>query len=276
MELSAGPIAFQGELGAYSDAAVQRRFGDVARLPCTSFQALFDAVSDGRASAGMVPIENSLAGSVLDNYDLLLSHHVTIVGELMLPVRHCLLALPGTTLSEVKRAYSHPQALAQSAPFLREHGIEAVVAYDTAGAARELARRQDSGAAAVASARAAEIYGLTVLAEDIQSRADNTTRFFVIARERPAGLPATKASLVFAAPNVPGSLHACLGHFAQRGLDLTKIESRPTRHTPWEYHFYVDVVGDLSPGPLTELSAALSTAAADLRLLGAYPRDPGV
>jgi prephenate dehydratase len=264
-------IAFQGELGAYSEAALQRRFGDAERLPCASFEALFLAVVSERATAGVVPIENSLAGSVLENYDLLLAHHLTIIGEVLLPVRHCLLARPGTRLADVRRAYSHPQALAQSLPFLRSHGIEAVAAYDTAGAARELAGRNEVGAAAVASARAADIYGLEILAEGIQSRLDNTTRFFVVARRRPTGLPAQKASLVFAAPNAPGSLYACLGHFAARGLDLTKIESRPTRDTPWEYHFYVDVVGDLSQERLDDLLMALKASAEDVRLLGAYP-----
>jgi prephenate dehydratase len=252
---------------------LQRRFGNAERLPCASFEALFAAVAEGRAGAGIVPIENSLAGSVLENYDLLLEHDLTIIGELFLPVRHCLLAVAGTRLVDVKRAYSHPQALAQSLPFLRAHGIEPVAAYDTAGAARELSMRAEPGAAAIASARAGNIYGLELLAEGIQSRQDNTTRFFVVSRVRPSNLAAEKASLVFAALNAPGSLYACLGHFSARGLDLTKIESRPTKDTPWEYHFYVDVVGDLSVERLDDLLTALRASAEDVRLLGAYPRE---
>lgn len=267
-----GPVAFQGERGAYSEAAASARFGaGVECLPCETFAQLFAAVAEGRALAGVVPIENSLAGSVLENYDLLQSHDLPIVGEIRLAVRHCLLAPAGTRLADVKRAYSHPQALAQSLPFLQSHGIEPVAAYDTAGAAKALAASHEVGAAAIAGARAGEIYGLETLASDIQANDDNTTRFFVIARWRPSGLEGGKATLVFGAPNAPGSLYRCLGHFAAQGYDLTKIESRPTRGTAWEYHFHVDLVGDLAPTRLEELCAALATTAAHVRVLGVYP-----
>lgn len=265
-------IAFQGEPGAYSEAALQALFGSSAgRLPCAAFDQVFAAVAEGRAEAGVVPIENSLAGSILENYDLLLAHDLTIVGELRLPVRHCLLAPPGTRLKDVARAYSHPQALAQSLPWLKAHGIEPVAASDTAGAARSLSQRHEHGAAAIASARAGELYGLEVLAEGIQTRQDNTTRFFVVQRERPAGLARQKASLVFAAPNSPGALYDCLGYFARRGLNLTRIESRPTRDTPWEYYFYIDFEGDLSEEHLVALLAELRGHMQFVRLLGVYP-----
>jgi prephenate dehydratase len=270
-------VAFQGEHGAYSEAALLNHFGEeTVTLPCPSFERVFDAVVSGEADAGVIPIENSLAGSILDNYDLLLEHELPITGELSLNVRHSLLGKPGMRLEDVKVAYSHPQALAQSMPFLKRHGIEARAAYDTAGSARELALRDEPGAAAVASARAGKIYGLDVLAEGIQTRQDNTTRFFVIRRDRPADLPAEKASLVFAAPNTPGSLYRVLGVFERHGLNLTKIESRPTRDTPWEYHFYVDVAAptgqalpaDAIPELMNELGATLPF----VRVLGTYPR----
>lgn len=269
--------AFQGEHGAYSEAALLNHFGeDTQTVPCASFEAVFAAVADGTVDAGVLPIENSLAGSILDNYDLLLEHQLPIVGELSLNVRHCLLGKPGMRLEDVKVAYSHPQALAQSMPFLKRHGIEARAAYDTAGSARELALRDEPGAAAIASARAGQIYGLTVLAEGIQTRSDNTTRFFVVQRERPAGLRAEKASLVFAAPNAPGSLYRVLGAFERHGLNLTKIESRPTRDTPWEYHFYVDFEGpgvqELNPASVDDMMAELSRSLPFVRLLGTYPR----
>ncbi|MDB5095918.1 MAG: putative prephenate dehydratase [Cyanobacteria bacterium RYN_339] len=268
-------IAFQGEPGAYSEAALQARFGDAGRLPCASFDQVFAAVAEGRAEAGVVPIENSLAGSILENYDLLLAHDLTIVGEIRLPVRHCLLGKPGMRLADVKRAYSHPQALAQSLPYLKAHGIEPVAANDTAGAARALAERDEPGAAAIASLRAGALYGLDILAEGIQTRQDNTTRFFVIQLDRPADLAREKASLVFAAPNSPGALYDCLGRFARRGLNLTKIESRPTRDTPWEYYFYVDFEGDLEPTALQALLDELRPSMAFVRLLGVYPaKDP--
>lgn len=272
-------VAFQGEPGAYSEAATLVFFGDgIETVPCPSFEQVFAAVDGGTVDAGVIPIENSLAGSILDNYDLLLEHRLPITGEVGLNVRHCLLGKPGTRLEDVKVAYSHPQALAQSMPFLKAHGIEARAAYDTAGSARELSRRDEPGAAAIASARAGAIYGLTVLAEGIQTRQDNTTRFFVIRRERPADLPAEKATLVFAAPNTPGSLYRVLGSFERRGLDLTRIESRPTRDTPWEYHFYVDVAaapGQALPAEvMADLVAELGQSLPFLRVLGTYPRAP--
>jgi prephenate dehydratase len=270
-------VAFQGEHGAFSEAALLNHFGEETEtVPCPSFEQVFVAVESGAVDAGVLPIENSLGGSVLDNYDLLLEHPLPIVGELSLNVRHCLLGKPGTRLEDVQVAYSHPQALAQSMPFLKRHNIEARAAYDTAGAARELSKRDEPGAAAIASERAGKIYGLTVLAEGIQTRNDNTTRFFVVRRERPAGLPAEKASLVFAAPNAPGSLHRVLGAFERRGLNLTKIESRPTRGTPWEYHFYVDFEGRqgaaMSDGAIADLMAELTETLPFVRLLGTYPR----
>ncbi len=266
-------VAFQGEPGAYSEAALRFHFGPAARaVPCGSFEEVFRAVATGEVETGVVPIENSLASSILENYDLLLEHDLQIVGEVMLNIRHCLMAQPGTRLEDVRWCYSHPQALAQCAPFLKEHGIEARVAHDTAGAARLLAERRAPAEGAIASAHAALLYGLSVVAEDIQTRPDNTTRFFVISRDRPDDLPSQKSSLVFATANRPGALHGCLGAFAAAGLNLTKLESRPTRATPWEYHFYLDFEGDAF-GP--EGMAALEGLAEHVRfvrLLGAYPQ----
>lgn len=270
-------VAFQGEPGAYSEAAVIQHWGPgVEPVPCPSFERVFEAVAAGAVDAGLVPIENSLAGSILENYDLLLAHELPIIGEERLSVRHCLLARPGTALDQITVAYSHPQALAQSMPFLKAHGIEARPAYDTAGSARELAGRDEPGAAAIASRLAAEIYGLAILAEGIQTRQDNTTRFFAIARERPEELPREKASLVFAAPNQPGSLYRCLGVFAAHGLNMTKLESRPTKDTPWEYYFYVDVEGPpLTPELLGAMSADLMAQGVTFaRVLGVYPKAP--
>ncbi len=231
-------------------------------------------MAKGAADFGMVPVENSLAGTVRENWDLLVAHDLPIIGEVLLPVRHCLLAPRGTRLEDVTLAYSHPQALAQSAPFLAIHGITPVPAYDTAGAARELAGRQEPGAAAIASARAAAFYDLDILAEGIQARGDNTTRFYVIARQAPAGLPAEKATLAFGAAHRPGGLAAALASFSAHGLNLLMIESRPTRETPWEYRFHADLDGGgaaLDRGALDALIADLGGAAAGARLLGVYP-----
>lgn len=266
-------VAFQGEHGAYSEAALLKHFGTgVEACPYASFELAFAAVAKADVDAAVIPIENSLAGSVLDNYDLLLDYELPIIGEIRLNVRHCLLAKPGIRLEDVKVCYSHPQALAQSASFLKRHGIEPRGSYDTAGAARDLSERDEPHAAAIASALAAQIYGLNILVEGIQTRDDNTTRFFVIARKRPQHLPAEKASLVFATANRPGALYGSLGVFARRGLNLTKIESRPTRHSPWEYHFYLDVEGHDLAHARDALLQELLEHAEFVRLLGAYPR----
>lgn len=269
-------VAFQGEPGAYSEAAAIAQFGEAAvPLACATFEDLFAAVASGVATHGMVPVENSLAGTVRETWDLLAASDMPVVGERLLPVRHCLLAPRGTRLADVRVAYSHPQALAQAGPWLIENQILPRAATDTAGAARELASRHEPGAAAIASARAALIYGLDVLAEGIQARDDNTTRFFVIAGVRPPELLADRATLIFGTRHRPGGLAAALAAIALHGFNLTMIESRPTRETPWEYQFHVDLdMGGaaLSLEALETLLAALGGKAVGARLLGAYPR----
>ncbi|MBC7644210.1 MAG: bifunctional chorismate mutase/prephenate dehydratase, partial [Thermoleophilia bacterium] len=233
-------------------------------------------VAAGEAEQGVVPIENSLAGSVLENYDLLLEYDAQIVGEVSLPVRHCLLAPPGRALADITHCYSHPQALAQCARFLTEHDIEPRAARNTAEAARDLASRDEPGAAAIASARAGQLHGLDTVVGEIQTRADNTTRFFVIARERPTSLAAEKTSLAFSTVNRPGALLHCLEAFAGHSLNLTKLESRPTGDALWEYHFYVDAEaqdgGALPDGVLATLVADLAPCTSFVRVLGQYPQ----
>ena len=271
----AGPVvAFQGEPGAYSEAAAVATFGPAAvLLPCASFDTLFAAVAEGQATRGLVPVENSLAGTVRESWDLLVAYELPIVAEVRLPVRHCLLAVPGTALADVKVAASHPQALAQSAAFLADHGITPRAAYDTAGAARELASRPEPGVAAIASARAATLYGLDVLAEAIQGREDNTTRFYVIARPGEVPPAGDKATLVFGAAHRPGGLAGALAMIASHGLNMTMIESRPTRETPWQYRFHVDLDAagsPIAPDTLAAVVAELGGPAAGARLLGLY------
>ncbi|MCW2962637.1 MAG: prephenate dehydratase [Thermoleophilia bacterium] len=270
-------IAHQGTTGAYSEEALVQHFGDlVARVALPSFEDVFDAVAAGRVDAGVVPIENSLAGSVLETYDLLLEHELQVVGEIDLAVRHCLLAPRGTSLSDVRHCYSHPQALRQCARFLAEHEIEPRAAANTAVAARDLAAAPAPGDAAIASARAGAIHGLEVLAADIQTRHDNTTRFFVVQAGRPKDLPASKASLAFATRNEPGALLACLEAIAAQKLNLTKLESRPTGDALWEYTFYADIEaadrGQLDAERVVELLRALADRVTHARLIGRYPR----
>ncbi|HEV8338281.1 MAG TPA: prephenate dehydratase [bacterium] len=276
----AARIAFQGEPGAYSDEALGARFGEIERLPRRSLSAVFAAVASGEATAGIVPVENSYAGSINETYDLLLTSPLVIVGELTHAVNHCLLALPGETIGTVVRVLSHPQALAQCAAFIDDHGWQTLPEYDTAGSARRVAEERLAGSAAIASRRASELYGLDILAEGIQTAARNLTRFLLLAREPvPPSVPA-KTSLVFGTANAPGALHRALGVFAARGLNLSKLESRPARDlsaadADWEYIFYVDIDAHASERPMAAALVELRAAATFVRVLGAYPRAAG-
>ena len=275
-------VAYQGIPGAFSEAAVAALFPQDEPLPRDTFADVFDALERGAAGAAVVPVENSEAGSVHDVYDLLRRHRgMNVVAEALLRVRHHLLGVAGARVEGVRAARSHPQALAQVETYLREHSIKPVVAFDTAGAAAEVAQLRDASIAAVASARAAERYGLVVLARSIESAPDNMTRFFALARagdgsvapriptQLRSGPP--KTSLAYAAANVPGSLVRSLQPFATAGIQLTKIESRPSRAQPWDYVFYLDFDGDPATSPATEAIALMRLSCAWLHVLGTYP-----
>ena len=265
-------IAFQGEPGAYSEAAALKYAPDSPVLPCPSFEEVFAAVAEGRATHGILPMENSIGGSIHRNYDLLVEHLLPIVGEVEIHVDHCLLARPGTPIEDVRVVYSHPQALAQVEKALSEmRGVEVVAVYDTAGAAKMVRDGDRRDAAAVASRRAAEVFGLVVLRASMQDFADNITRFCVIAKDAAAAESANKTSIVFALHSKPGALFKALAGFALRDINLTKLESRPLRGRPWEYAFYVDVqVPDSHPGCQRAL-ADLAEFSHWVRVLGSYP-----
>jgi len=270
-------IAFQGERGAYGEEAVVRYFGaQVTPVPHVSFADVFHAVASGAADAGLVPIENSQAGSINEVYDLLRSAHLFLTGEICLPVNHCLLCLPGQTLRDIHRVLSHPQALAQCDAYLRRLGVEIVAAYDTAGSARLIREQHLRGVAAVASARAAELYDLHILARGIQTIPDNYTRFVALARE-PAPPPTTAAKtvLLLGTAHTPGALYRALGAFATRGINLLKLESRPSRERPWEYVFYLDIEGSPDQQPVAEALAALAHLTTFVQVFGTFPRAPG-
>lgn len=265
-------VAFQGEPGAYSQEAIFQHLGaQVTTLPCNSFDDIFTAVENGNATLGLLPVENSQAGSINQAYDLLLDHDLRVVGEVKLRVRHCLLAPPGMTTAEIRRVRSHPQALAQCERYLRTRGWESVPAYDTAGAARELAAHPEPGTAAIASALAGHTYGLQVLDAGIEDSPDNTTRFFLLGREEPPPARRNKTSIVFATLHTPGALYNALGECASRGINLTKIESRPRRNRPWHYVFYVDMEGHWQDASVNRALLGLLTRTAFLKLLGSYP-----
>ena len=264
-------VAIQGEAGSFSHAAALEIHGPVLRLvPCPTFVELFRAVETGEATRGIVPIENTLAGSVHENYDLLSAHALHVVAETELRIRHCLIAPPRTTLPQIRRVASHPVALAQCRHFFLTHpDVVAVPAYDTAGSVRDVMSGDVDADAAIASKLAAELYGADVLAEGLEDHAENYTRFLVIAADPAPREQANKTSLMLSLGNTPGTLHRALGVFAARGLNLTKIESRPLPGRPWEYLFYLDVVvtGEGISGALEELRAFTSS----IRVLGTYP-----
>lgn len=237
-------VAFQGVAGAYSEEAIRRFFGsEVDGVPCRTLADIFFAVERHDADHGMLPVENAVAGSVTRSYELLMEHDLRIYAEVILRVRHMLLALPGVQLSDLKRVRSHPQALAQCQRYLERHGLEPDPAFDTAGGARDLAADPEPGSAAIASELAAELYGLEILDRAIEDFPFNYTRFFVLALEDPPRAQRNKTSLVFTTPHRPRSLYECLGEFAKRDVNLTKIESRPRLNQPWQYIFYLDFEG---------------------------------
>jgi prephenate dehydratase len=264
-------IAYQGEPGAFSEAAARRVDPEAQLVACRSFEEVFDTVGAGSGVYGVLPIENSIGGSIHRNYDLLLSHELPIVAEVELPVVHHLLALPGATLEGLRRVYSHPQGLAQCERFLRSlTSVETIATYDTAGSAKMVADAGLTDAAAIASARAGEVFGLISLAPSVQDFDDNITRFLVVGHQPIPHAVADKTTIVFTLPNEPGSLFKALSVFALRGIDLTKLESRPIPGRSWEYLFYVDLAAARDELKCTRALAHLAEFAPMLRTLGTY------
>jgi prephenate dehydratase len=265
-------VAIQGERGAFSHQAAIRALGaGIEVLARSTFDDLFDSVVEGKADRALVPIENSLHGSIHENYDRLKSRPLHIVGETQLRIRECLIGRPGSSVAMIRRVASHPVALAQCRRFFAERPqIEAVTAYDTAGAVQDLMKGGLATQAAIASRLAAELYGGVVLLEGIEDDPENYTRFLLLAREEGPIEEASKTSIVFVLDNRPGALHHALGVFASRSVDLCKLESRPLRGHPWEYSFYLDVLGD-PRGPAGDAIDELGRSCRELRVLGHYP-----
>src|SRR3989454_2510952 len=262
--------AYQGAAGAYSEEGALALFPDAEHRPLPSIRTVFESVEVGRARWGLVPMDNSQAGSINETYDLFLRHGLHLVGETVVRVDHCLLALPGSTIDDLREVISHPQAIAQCEEFLNALEIDVRAEYNTAGAAKRIAEERLERTAAIASRRAAELYGLEVLAERIQTYPDNSTRFGALSRDPQSLGEPDKSSLVFGVGHVSGSLYRCLGAFAERHLNLTKLESRPRPGRPWEYVFYADVEAPAHGPEMVEALAALSEHATSTRLLGSY------
>jgi chorismate mutase/prephenate dehydratase len=266
-------VAFQGERGAYSESAVYTFFGDKAEVkPCRGLTEVFESVDKQEVPVGVVPVENSLEGSVNQTYDLFLTHNLKVSGEVIIRISHCLIANPRTSLEAVKTVYSHPQALAQCRSFLERLGSDLIPTYDTAGSVKMLKEKGLKDAAAIASEKAAEIYGMKILAREIEDTPTNYTRFFVISKNDSPITGKDKTSIIFAATHTPGALYYALGEFAKRDINLAKIESRPTRQKPWEYNFYLDFEGHRTEENCTTALKALEKYATFMKILGSYPR----
>jgi prephenate dehydratase len=268
-------VGFQGERGAFSDEAVRNYFGQQAEPhPFRTFADVFRAVAAGEVDYGLVPVENSQAGSINDVYDLLRQHDLFVIGEISQPVNHCLLCLPDQSISDIKRVISHPQALAQSDVYLRELGTEIVATYDTAGSAKMIREENLTGVAAVASKGAAELYQLTILAEGIQTIKDNYTRFIALSREPASRREGeAKTMLVMATAHQPGSLYTCLGVLAANKINLLKLESRPSRQRVWEYVFYLDFEGHRDDPTVRSALADLAVHTTFCKVLGSFARN---
>ncbi len=267
-------VAYQGERGAYSEDAVAVLFGDtVDRIPCQEFRDAFEVVDAGRATHAVVPVENSIEGTVAQVNDLLLEHDLAVTAEVIVLVDHCLIANPKAKLEGIRAVYSHPQALGQCRRFLARHPTwKQVPAYDTAGSVKMIQERGRKDEAAIASRRSAKIYGMKILAEGVQTDHENFTRFFLLEKHPHPSRDANKTSIAFVAKNVPGSLHACLGEFARRGINLTKLESRPRRARPWNYVFYADLEGTMDDPNVRDAVGALVTTAGSVKVFGSYRR----
>ena len=284
--MTTGLIAYAGEPGAFAEDAANAAFGDAPRLPLGGFREVFEAVSTGRAAAGVAPVENLVNGTVRETYDLLLEHALRIDAEVVVPIDLCLAALPGTAIGAVERVYSHIQALGQAERFLRDRPWTLLTTYNTAGAGKLIALHAEAGAAAVLSRRAALAFGLKVLADGIQDVPDNRTRFLVVAQPRAgeaapspirrlhadAGPPAWRTTLAFGVRNEPGALLAALRAFADRAINLSKLESRPSRTAAWEYVFWVDLDAHQADPDCRDAIEALRAVASMVRSFGSYAR----
>jgi prephenate dehydratase len=267
-------IAFQGEHGAYSEQAIREHFGiDCATVPCISFDEVFSNVADCSCDCGFIPVENSVAGSIHRNYDLLLENNLFVTGEHITRVSHCLIGLPNARINQIRKVVSHPQALAQCENTLRAmKAVTSEPVYDTAGSVKMIKELGDPCVAAIASHWAADLYGMHVLAENFEDNTANFTRFQIISREPVAVLQNARTSIVFALKNEPAALFRAMSVFALRGIDLTKIESRPLVGKPWEYLFYIDFSGSQADEKTQKALSNLEEYATFLRILGTYPK----
>lgn len=265
-------IAYQGVAGSNSEIAIRQHFGDSAKThPCTDFNGLFQTLLSNIVDYSLLPVENALAGSVNGAYELLLDYDVRIQAEIILHVHYALMVNTGTKFEDIKYVRSHPQALAQCERYLKRHNFEPIVWYDTAGSAHDLAKNPEKNVACLAPPLAAELYGLEILGTEVEDVPFNYTRFLLLGHGDPEPSEYNKTSIVFATRNRPAALYECLGEFATRNLNLTKIESRPRRNRPWEPIFYVDFEGHWQDDECQQALTRLLQRASFVKMLGSYP-----
>lgn len=262
-------------MGAYSELAIIQFFPNSTPIPARSFQEVIEKLLSGLSDYAVVPIENSIEGSVNEVYDLLLQSNLFVIGETYQRIHHCLIAIKGTDRGSLKEVYSHPQALAQCRHYLNEKKLDPVPVYDTAGAVKMIKLNQNKSAAAIASKRAAEIYGMEILDMGIEDRKNNFTRFYILSRDpthtKPSGNDGT--AIIFSVKHAPGSLVNILSEFARREINLTKIESRPTKKTPWEYNFFTDFEGHVLDARIRDVLRVIEPKTAFVKILGSYKKE---
>jgi prephenate dehydratase len=272
MERNMPTVAFQGVRGAYSESAIYQFFGpDTNTFSCKSLEKIFEAIETGQADMGMLPVENALSGSIPRAYELLMERELRIQAEVIIHIQHTLMAAPGVRLADLKRVRSTLQSLNQCEKFISRHHLERISSFDTASSAQDLAAKPEPDLGVIANKLAAEIYNLDVLEEKIEDTPFNYTRFFVLGHEDPPRAQRSKTSLIFSARHLPGSLYHCLGEFAERNINLTKIESRPRRNRPWQYLFYLDFEGNWQDPVAEAALLGLLRRAGFVKMLGSYP-----
>lgn len=268
-------IAFQGTKGSYSEEALYKYFGnDVTAIGFELSEQVFESVRDGEAFAAVLPVENSIVGNVSVNTDLFYVHDVYAVGEIYLPIKHSLLTLPGTELSEIEKVYSHPVALNQCRDFITRHGIEAIASADTAGSAKALSKKKTKNTGVIASSFCSDHYGLKVVESNIQKVQNNITRFLVVVLKENVdeAVKQEKVSIILRTTHKPGALLNCLQKFSDHGVNLTKLESRPVPENPFSYVFYIDFLGALSDENVASCLSEIETSSELLKVIGAYPK----
>jgi prephenate dehydratase len=270
-------VVFQGEPGANSHLAIQQAYPDAVAVPAATFEDCFAAIASGEVDIGMIPVENSVAGRVADIHYLMPASNLHIVGEYFMPVKHQLLGLKGTTLADIKTVESHVHALGQCRKVIRKLGIRPVVAADTAGSAREIAEAGDPSRAAIATRLAAEIYGLSILAEDVEDESHNTTRFILLAKDSvwaKRGSGPVVTTFLFRVRNVPAALYKAMGGFATNGINMTKLESYMVEGNFFATQFYADVEGHPDDRNLVFAFEELAFYSKEMKILGVYPAHP--